>query len=787
MSNDTSSPSVINIQPSARILRVLGDIEFEPWQCLAELVDNSFDDFLDIERSGIAWPDGYKVSITLPKSSTPVTEAEVVVTDTGRGMDLPTLNNAVRAGWSSNDRFSKLGLFGMGFNIATARMGRLTRVLTTRSGDTEWVGVVIDLDNIGDDFNVPVIRRPKTTASEHGTVVEIARLDPFRSGWLGRNLSKFRTTLGDVYPYLLAQKPFHLFANGVKVNPRRPCAWDSSRSVTYGRGSTAEQIPAVREFNKKLPDAKACLTCGNWEPVDRETCTECGNGQLVLKERSIRGWIGIQRYLHKTEFGIDFLRNGRKILRYDKRLFEWTDPNDPLATPELEYPIELGQGGRIIGEIHLDHVPVNYQKNAFEWSDRNWISAARFVRGEGPLLPKRAKQLGYPPNDSLLASLHRGYRRNDPGYRCLIPGNGTGPIHGTTLEWRDKFHKGEPDYQTDEKWWEAVVYHESKLASPTPSGQPSSGGSPGDVLSELGLTGAEQDNSNNGASVAEQPPAPAPKPETERERLARYRDGATRVPELSGEFGLTEFGATVNVDVHAVSKCAVKDNNGFRTPVLLARERGREYGAYIDLQHPVFKDFADEPADYLVVELANHLKTRAEHEMPLAQAVALLKERQLSDLKVDAATLAGQARELLADIREQMAEAIKENPDRAWQFLTTDERATTETNLVVEAAGVNLKDMEATGEFLLYTPLTFTPRLVEEWPEAFMDGKVFKGLYDTVKTPAGKRISVGRVASYLYDAALTAEAKIAQPAQLFRCRLSLQLLRNELAPVKAEV
>jgi len=65
--------------------------------------------------------------------------------------------------------------------------------------------------------------------------------------------------------------------------------------------------------------------------------------------------------------------------------------------------------------------------------------------------------------------------------------------------------------------------------------------------------------------------------------------------------------------------------------------------------------------------------------------------------------------------------------------------------------------------------------------------KSFKGLYDTVKTPAGKRISVGRVASYLYDAALTAEAKIAQPAQLFRCRLSLQLLRNELAPVKAEV
>jgi hypothetical protein len=182
-------PVSMNIKPSSRILSVLGDIEFEPWQCVAELVDNSFDDFLEIERSGLHWPDGFKASL--------------VVQDSGRGMSIETLNSAVRAGWSSNDRFSKLGLFGMGFNIATARLGRVARVFTTRSQDEEWLGVEIDLDRIGDDFEVPILRRPKALG-EHGTLVEITRLEPSRAAWLAKNAAKIRATLGDVYSYLLS-------------------------------------------------------------------------------------------------------------------------------------------------------------------------------------------------------------------------------------------------------------------------------------------------------------------------------------------------------------------------------------------------------------------------------------------------------------------------------------------------------------------------------------------------------------------------------------------------------
>ena len=89
------SDSVVNVQPHGRILSVLGDIEFAQWQCLAELIDNAFDDFL---ASGVAGGERPTVNISLPGRTSNARTGEVWVTDNGRGMDLETLANAVSAG-----------------------------------------------------------------------------------------------------------------------------------------------------------------------------------------------------------------------------------------------------------------------------------------------------------------------------------------------------------------------------------------------------------------------------------------------------------------------------------------------------------------------------------------------------------------------------------------------------------------------------------------------------------------------------------------------------------------
>jgi hypothetical protein len=158
----------MRITPSARILSVLGDIEFDEWQCVAEFVDNAFDDFSAIHRANLEWDEGFRVDIALPFIGSNEDD-QISITDNGRGMTRSGLEQAVRAGWSGNDQYSKLGLFGMGFNIASARLGRKTTVLTTRAGDSSWSGVEIDLGLIQDDFEVPDFDVEKEEPHLHGT------------------------------------------------------------------------------------------------------------------------------------------------------------------------------------------------------------------------------------------------------------------------------------------------------------------------------------------------------------------------------------------------------------------------------------------------------------------------------------------------------------------------------------------------------------------------------------------------------------------------------------------
>ena len=84
---------LVDITPSPRILQVLGDIEFDHWQCLAELVDNGFDEFLDIKSEGLEW-DEFAVTISLPKSDD--ADPMVEVRDNGRGMGVEESSSGQR-------------------------------------------------------------------------------------------------------------------------------------------------------------------------------------------------------------------------------------------------------------------------------------------------------------------------------------------------------------------------------------------------------------------------------------------------------------------------------------------------------------------------------------------------------------------------------------------------------------------------------------------------------------------------------------------------------------------
>ncbi|MBR7833477.1 ATP-binding protein [Actinospica durhamensis] len=767
---------MINISPHLRTLSVLGDIEFPPWQCLAELIDNAFDDFL----AAGAIDTGVRptVTITLPTAAANLRNAEVRVTDNGRGMDLQTLSMAIRAGWTGNDRHGALGLFGMGFNIATARLGRKTRIMTTQAGDPDWIVVDLDLPALArvGQHMVPARREPKADIAEHGTTVLISDLKREHFDAIARPASqnKIREKLGDVYSYLLLERDFLITVNGRKVQPRRHCVWDEKRFVTRN----GVEISAIQKINHPLPSKAACLECGHWNDPDAKVCEDCESTRLEPRERRIHGWLGIQRYAHISDYGIDFLRNGRKILQKDKRIFLWDDP-DGIAEPAPEYPIDTkNPEGRIVGEIHCDHVAPNYQKNAFEYDSHDWRTVIRTIRGDGPLRPKIGKALGYPDNNSKLALLYAGFRRNDPGLNYLIPGDGRTALRTHPLEWAKRFHSGDAEYQSDEIWYQAAWQHDNPV-QPEPDEAADD-----EILPGMGIDDDTDDSQTPGTGSTPSSGA-TPQPETLDQRLQRYRDHAEVVRDLTGRYEAPDLGH-LELTAWAVRGQELLDRHDQPTPLFVQMSRAPRAEAFIDANHKLFSEFGVDMRDQVLVEVAEFLRVRkGTVNLPLSGVLSDLKARSNST-RVTPAGIADEAEALLARVREGMAAAVAASPSDYWKLLTDGERAAAERTFAAESGAASWDEAKNNGDFLLFTPANTLIRMIENSPSAFLDGNVFDRRYATLTDEGARTLVVSRLVGLIGDLALLEEhrPKTLDLDELNRARISCRLLGRELISVE---
>ena len=385
----------LDLTPSPRILDVIADVDMSIEECLAELIDNTLDELAAARREEAGFEG--RVDIELPYGASVTADSVISVTDTGRGMSVEQMRQALRAGSSGNERYGSLGLFGMGFNVATGRLGYVTTVKSGRRDDDYWTIATIDIQAMGseDSFQVPLAREQKPVG-EHGTTISVSRLRSDtvkRLNWTGI-ASRVKNRLGETYSYMLREVAgtaiagadvigglgLGLYLNLEAIKPYIPCIWSPERSVPY----KGQHVSAVVEINEQLGLAFACMDCGHWhspEMLDLEQCVECGSDRIEQRAREIRGWLGIQRYDDANDFGISLLRQGRTIRHLDKGLFEWLNPD--TAERFTEYPAELGRG-RIVGELHLDHLPVNYRKTDF---GRDTVAWRTVVEKVSPLRP----------------------------------------------------------------------------------------------------------------------------------------------------------------------------------------------------------------------------------------------------------------------------------------------------------------------------------------------------------------------------------------------------------------
>ncbi len=87
------------------------------------------------------------------------------VRDNGPGLSLDQMERSLRAGYSSKHPYGSLGLFGVGFNIASGKLGQITKFITARREDDFALEAKLDLQKLrkqGDYKITPkIIEKPE--------------------------------------------------------------------------------------------------------------------------------------------------------------------------------------------------------------------------------------------------------------------------------------------------------------------------------------------------------------------------------------------------------------------------------------------------------------------------------------------------------------------------------------------------------------------------------------------------------------------------------------------------
>lgn len=772
----TVIPTTLDLTPSTRILPILGEIRLDLWQCLAELIDNPVDAFLNAARVN-APLENPEVRVSLPTNDSPT--GRITVRDNGPGMDLATLNLAVRAGWTSNNPNDNLGLFGMGFNIATARLANHTRILSARAGDAEYTGVEIDFDKMRQQahFEAPVVTAPKADPSEHGTIIEISNIKPEQRQAIAKptTLAAVKKRLGRVYSAMLqangAPVHFNLFINGQIVKPIRHCVWGDNRIV---QTSKFGPVHAFMPLNYPLAPRKFCSQHLEWLPPGTSDCASCGNATHVQERmRKITGWIGIQRYLSETEYGIDLLRNGRKIEVDNRDLFMW----DNEGVIETEYPIDdIGRPkGRIVGEIHLDHGHVNYTKDRFDRNDPSWPEMVELVHGRGPLRPEKAKEASFPVNNAPLSMLFSTFRRSSP--KPVVAGSWEKLLvvksNDLAREYATKFQQGDPEFETDERWFKLVQEQDQQLLTGT-------GGAPTPAPPAPPTGGAfPTPNGTPGATPAPAAPAPAPEPpRTEMLALSRkYHDDHSR-----REFNVKAFSCQPADPELNGQAWATKSN------------ASGDHLFYFDLSHQIYQSVTFTPLDALLAELAAKAydSQRTTAGASFTASLTALRAKYATEFELNEQALVSEANRVLNDIAGSLSRNLAQEDARSMFYQLPQAQQDAIHQKMLAARVHDPLELMSNGRFLEFAKRTYISTFVSEHPELFFDGKYWDVRYanfdygSPAMIDAAKAEVIKTYSGWLEDAAWLSETEggaLIGPNRdrLLRASMSLRLLSESIA------
>lgn len=695
-----------NLTPSPALLDLLGKIPFKGWQCAAELIDNSIDAIIN---NSSKLKDFQKViSVYIPTKGKITENQAMVIEDWGIGMTEQQLENAVKAGFSSKNTATNLGLFGMGFNVATSRLANTVQVWTATADMQNEVGVCIDLREMkrSGSFHRPKMEREKRADKISGTRIEIFDYKPEASNLL--QSKQIIRELNRAYSErIFSNYGIKIIVNTEEITPYRFCIWDKKRSVKH----KYDEVPVYIEIDEHLNEQMFCENCFSWigNTVDTTLNIECPIcnqvDTIIKKDIHFWGWVGIQRFSDLENYGIDISRNGRILSRLDKSFFSWDDErgkNDPGGRFSPEYPRTTSYaGGRIVGQLEANFIIPTYTKDDFNRDDKNWRKVINFLRGEMPLQPDLASSFGFKqPNRSPIGRLYNAYQKiKEPGAKTLCFGKEDGSVdHQTPRNWATYFFDGNPDYQDDTKWWEAVTKADLKETSST--------------FNPLNPTGkATQSGIKPGVSK------PLPTPE-------KYP--GKKLFKKALRFDLEKILDEKPIDLTLIDYFPENDLN---IPLIFETQGSMwKFNVYLNNTHPMFRDFADGYEDLIYMEVA-FIYAQAKNkldEWTVTRIYYELKSRYALETMLSVPNLVNKANKLMRDIQNKLISGEGIPLPKKINLSPDEESALKKKHLDLEGKSIaDPKTFVMNTRFLKYLDLNYIFKFVEEFPEIVYDGKIF--------------------------------------------------------------
>jgi len=798
-----------DLTPDPKVLIALTHTPLQPLDALCELIDNSIDSFKVAVLKGveIAHP---LIIIDLPRRTELENGAgKIMIRDNGPGMSLEDAEKSIRAGFSGNNPYDTLGLFGMGFNISTGKLGRETVLSTHRAEDETSLTVKIDLDDLMErsSYNVPIIHDEKESDFRHGTKVEISKWWPEgnpNSGFIKKliqyGMPVIRKEIGRRYATILKANKIRININGEACEPYEHCAWASKRYVEKkGHG----QIPAQFHFDEVVGSQMRCTSCSALLTQGEKECPSCGSGNVRTISERVHGWVGIQRFDDANLFGIDIIRNGRVIRVAEKRaFFEFVDEFQKSIT---DYPID-GPFGRIIGEVHLDHVPVDFLKKDFQRSSPEWIRAISFLRGDSSLQPT---QPGADSNHSPLYKLFQGYRRvRTPGKSDMYMGywdqEKRAPrriSRDVEKEYYEKFIQKTPGFYDDSEWWELVEKADRKPVDElvkcpvctadnlkehevcqvcgkvmigktcindeckeniarSASVCPACGVNQLPTIEEPWTCGVCKKRNRASNSVCES--CESRKGEISplsREYLLENsnKDDGLSFPGCSVKLPDNTYSNQIEVWVYVTKDPIIVKESKEMIPLVIFK--GEEIEIFIDVSHNMFRSYNVRPEEVIASEIAMYVYDTSrnltsgtyERQHNISNIKwEIIRKRWEDVLEDDADKIKNEISDFFNQFREKLPDIFGEEAYDMYDDLKEDEINEMVQNMLSNGEDIsNLEKKKKTGQYLLFVNDEVLLKIFKQMPEKFFDGNFWDEAYSRVDGLPGA--AHAKVKKYLFS------------------------------------